>query len=61
MPQRPDPPPLLPPPVCVAHGVAVWGDCPECEREFRNAKRFGVGMLLVMVAVVAAFVVRALT
>jgi hypothetical protein len=60
MPQRPDPPPMPPPPVCVAHNIASHGECPACERELRNAKRFALTMLVLMVGFVAAFVVRAL-
>lgn len=58
MPQRP-PPPNPPPPVCFAHGVAGRGDCPECERELRNAKRFMVAMLVLLVTFVVALAVQA--
>lgn len=59
MPLRP-PPPEPPPPVCMAHRVAVRGDCPECEREFRIARWVVLALVVLMVGAVVAFLVQAL-
>jgi hypothetical protein len=58
MPLRP-PPPDPPPPVCSEHRIASRGPCPECDREYRNAGRFVLGVLVIIAIGFAAVALQA--